>query len=551
MAVYTICRRDKAVTSERLVRFIMQLQNEKKPAERRQLLLDEVRQCSGALLAALFLYVPGAHAFVLRGYSGAYPPGAPPLIPGGGGLSMAQAQQGWLLLPTQESRQYLNSQELAWIERDASIRLHSLRSSKRSEADQGVILLAPRDTGPQGREGMEALDVYVSLLPAYLSLAQEEESVMDELSLIDTGEGGRQETVALQEMEQRAGVDTSATKDQKTQTNPRTVPAENSLARSIDAGLHQGNTPALATSLSRLYEVMLIGEYKVEDDALYSLLMEQMSDLIGAKQAWLFLYQAEQQRFSLAGKQEAGDAEELLRRLPEPGMLEELAQREPGETMIALHIEDGVLLILPLSHEPGLAGVALFRLSHSMPPLETRLVLSYMARVAVLLLCDREAHATIQRESMLEERNRLARDIHDGPAQQLTLALLKLEYAQRRLLKSPEYVESAFWHTLSEDLDRVGAVLRECVEDLRHTITTELPMQLEQQSFIFTLRLELTEREREVLRLMSEGLTNRAIASHLLISIETVKTHIHHIMQKLQARDRTQAVALAIKYGLI
>jgi DNA-binding CsgD family transcriptional regulator len=514
MAVYTICRRDKAVTSERLVRFIMQLQNEKKPAERRQLLLDEIRQCSGAHLAALFLYVPGAHAFVLRGYSGAYPPGAPHLIPGGGGLSMAQAQQGWLLLPAQESRQYLNSQELAWIERSAFIFLHSLRSSKRSEAE-GVILLAPRDTGPQGREGMEALDVYVSLLPAYLSLAQEEESVM-----------------------------------QETQTNPRTVPAENALARSIDAGAHQ-DTPTLATGLSKLYEVMLIGEYKVEDDALYSLLVEQMSDLIGAEQAWLFLYQAEQQRFSLAGKQEAGDAEALLRRLPEPGILEELAEREPGETMTTLHIEDGVLLILPLSHEPGLSGVALFRLSYSMPPFETRLVLSYMARVAILLLRDREAHATIQRESMLEERNRLARDIHDGPAQQLTLALLKLEYVQRRLLKSPEHAESAFWHTLSEDLDHVGAVLRECVEDLRHTITSELPMQLEQQSFMFTLRLELTEREREVLRLMSEGLPNRAIASRLLISIETVKTHIHHIMQKLQARDRTQAVALAMKYGLI
>jgi signal transduction histidine kinase/DNA-binding CsgD family transcriptional regulator len=59
--------------------------------------------------------------------------------------------------------------------------------------------------------------------------------------------------------------------------------------------------------------------------------------------------------------------------------------------------------------------------------------------------------------------------------------------------------------------------------------------------------LALTNREREVLRLLVDGATNRAIADKLSVSIETVKSHVHHIMQKLQVKDRTQAAVLAAR----
>ena len=59
--------------------------------------------------------------------------------------------------------------------------------------------------------------------------------------------------------------------------------------------------------------------------------------------------------------------------------------------------------------------------------------------------------------------------------------------------------------------------------------------------------LALTDREREVLRLLASGATNRAIADTLSVSIETVKSHVHHIMQKLQVKDRTQAAVLAAR----
>jgi len=62
---------------------------------------------------------------------------------------------------------------------------------------------------------------------------------------------------------------------------------------------------------------------------------------------------------------------------------------------------------------------------------------------------------------------------------------------------------------------------------------------------------DLTEREVEVLRHIAEGNRNRDIAEKLFISEETVKVHVKHIMDKLGAADRTQAVAIAVRRGII
>ena len=61
----------------------------------------------------------------------------------------------------------------------------------------------------------------------------------------------------------------------------------------------------------------------------------------------------------------------------------------------------------------------------------------------------------------------------------------------------------------------------------------------------------LTSREIEVLRYAAEGNRNRDIGEKLFISEETVKVHIKHIMEKLGASDRTQAVAIALRRGII
>jgi LuxR family maltose regulon positive regulatory protein len=86
----------------------------------------------------------------------------------------------------------------------------------------------------------------------------------------------------------------------------------------------------------------------------------------------------------------------------------------------------------------------------------------------------------------------------------------------------------------------VGEILA-VFEDMAGTSTVGLPPGIE----------PLSERELEVLRLLAAGLTNRQIAEQLIVSISTVKSHVHHISSKLGASNRTQAVTQARELGLL
>src|SRR5437764_2211445 len=266
-----------------------------------------------------------------------------------------------------------------------------------------------------------------------------------------------------------------------------------------------------------------------------------------------------------------------------------------------------------------------------------------------------------------EERSRIARDIHDGVAQNIVHAIHKLEFIQRVLEKQPDVA--------LREISRTSDLLKESWHDLRHGISSLIPLQLEEQGFdaalqnllhehmrdeptlkidyerddfarlplslevpifrfiqealnnvlkhaqashviiririlvglllvevsdngkgfdveeamgtgrslyhiglrvmrervqesggkweilskpgagttvrarflLATPSLVLTRREREVLQLLVEGLTNRAIAEKLSVSTETIKSHVHHIMQKMQVNDRTQAAVIATR----
>ena len=93
----------------------------------------------------------------------------------------------------------------------------------------------------------------------------------------------------------------------------------------------------------------------------------------------------------------------------------------------------------------------------------------------------------------------------------------------------------------------------ELVETIRqvHKGKKQIPQQIAAHLAEHFSDEALTAREVDVLRHISGGNRNRDIAERLFISEETVKVHIKHIMEKLGASDRTQAVAIAVRRGII
>jgi DNA-binding NarL/FixJ family response regulator len=65
------------------------------------------------------------------------------------------------------------------------------------------------------------------------------------------------------------------------------------------------------------------------------------------------------------------------------------------------------------------------------------------------------------------------------------------------------------------------------------------------------LEQELTPREAEVLQLIADGLVTREIGKRLFLSEETVKSHVQHLLEKLQARSRAHAVAVGFRRGIL
>jgi DNA-binding NarL/FixJ family response regulator len=96
-------------------------------------------------------------------------------------------------------------------------------------------------------------------------------------------------------------------------------------------------------------------------------------------------------------------------------------------------------------------------------------------------------------------------------------------------------------------------VNRELLEAIRavHRGQKRIPAELATELAEHTAEDDLSAREIDVLRLIAAGNANREIAGKLFIAEETVKSHVTNILGKLQANDRTHAVTIALKRGII
>jgi DNA-binding NarL/FixJ family response regulator len=104
----------------------------------------------------------------------------------------------------------------------------------------------------------------------------------------------------------------------------------------------------------------------------------------------------------------------------------------------------------------------------------------------------------------------------------------------------PEQLIAAVRTVAAGDALLSPAITRRVIEQFTHIPRPSVPAEVE----------ELSERELEVFRLIARGLSNAEIGSELFISETTVKTHVTHILQKLDLRDRVQAVVLAYRTGI-
>jgi DNA-binding NarL/FixJ family response regulator len=84
-----------------------------------------------------------------------------------------------------------------------------------------------------------------------------------------------------------------------------------------------------------------------------------------------------------------------------------------------------------------------------------------------------------------------------------------------------------------------------------HAGRRALPSEVAKRLAEFTPRIELTERELEVLTYMAKGLSNKQIGAILSVAEATIKVHVLHIFQKLEVADRTEAVTIGIQRGII
>jgi DNA-binding NarL/FixJ family response regulator len=98
-----------------------------------------------------------------------------------------------------------------------------------------------------------------------------------------------------------------------------------------------------------------------------------------------------------------------------------------------------------------------------------------------------------------------------------------------------------------------GSLRNELLETIRavHAGQKRVSSQVAAEIAAHSTDQALTSREVEVLRLVAKGNANKEIAAQLSLTEETVKTHIRNILGKLEANDRTHAVAIGIKRGII
>ena len=113
----------------------------------------------------------------------------------------------------------------------------------------------------------------------------------------------------------------------------------------------------------------------------------------------------------------------------------------------------------------------------------------------------------------------------------------------------PDDLVTAIRTVASGDAVVAPRITRRLLDHYAHLLGADQPASSPQQTY--PELATLTDREREVLEAVAEGLSNAEIADRLFVSEATIKSHVGHILAKLSFRDRVQAVVVAFQSGLV
>jgi signal transduction histidine kinase/DNA-binding CsgD family transcriptional regulator len=656
------------VTSDQLLQLIARLQHSESAAQGRNLLLKYMRKQSQAQLVTLFMLDKEQQVLVPLAHNGKLPE-APTPTEEGTSDQQAHRQPARKSIPvdglfgsallTQDALQIANvgadarllPDERAWVYPEGSVLIQAIKAGPQNA--QGVLLLSFRTVQQDMQKNLTGdLRICSILLSTYV---------------VDDAKKRPQDVPIASVRPRRAGARSN------TLELLQTPPIQHSTLPEVMYSL---------TMLSDLYEIGLVLDTAIDNQDLYQSILAHISQTIQARFSCLLLYHPSLRRLIPAAR--AGDelACDALVNAIDGIEIERLASSGPGQFLSFLRLGLQHVLLVTLSYNGVLFGVVALAISEDNKLSDERsLLLTYMGNIAALLLRNYSTHAREQQAAIEQERNRIARDIHDGSTQQIAHVLHKLEFVQHLLTRQPLLPHVT--QTALGEVERARDLLAVSLNDLRRSISSLLPAQLEEQDFVvalhcllddymlsdpdltITLNMDtpddlpvaleasiyrfiqealtnvskhaqathatisirvlanalvvevqdngvgfqpelvarvavkspldngslhlglrtmreriqdaggsleiesdsgrgtcvrarftlvssvqlLTDREHEVLRLIVAGQTNRDIAEKLSIGLETVKSHVHHIMQKMQVKDRTQAAVLATRHG--
>src|SRR5690242_7509852 len=163
-------------------------------------------------------------------------------------------------------------------------------------------------------------------------------------------------------------------------------------------------------------------------------------------------------------------------------------------------------------------------------------------------------HAAEIQDAIELERSRIACDLHDGVTQQLVLALLKLEYLQHLLNAEADQHRDQFLQPALEEVHKTAAIIQASLAELRHCISSSLPLQLTRYGFSVALQNLLEEYRDEGLQISYQGDEPTCIRASLEVCIyrflqealNNICKHAHATQASIRFRSSADALVIEV-----